>query len=72
VFAIGDVRAGSTKRVAAAVGEGAAIVARVHSELAAISLIGLSGAELAFPLAAGLDVRIGSVAASQRPATVVR
>jgi thioredoxin reductase (NADPH) len=35
VFAIGDVRAGSTKRVAAAVGEGAAVVAQVHQFLAA-------------------------------------
>ena len=34
VFAIGDVRAGSTKRVAAAVGEGAAAVAQVHDWLA--------------------------------------
>jgi thioredoxin reductase (NADPH) len=35
VFAIGDVRAGSTKRVAAAVGEGAAVVAQIHQALAA-------------------------------------
>ena len=35
VFAIGDVRSGSTKRVAAAVGEGAAVVAQIHSVLAA-------------------------------------
>jgi thioredoxin reductase (NADPH) len=35
VFAIGDVRAGSTKRVAAAVGEGAAVVAQIHSVLSA-------------------------------------
>jgi thioredoxin reductase (NADPH) len=34
VFAIGDVRAGSTKRVAAAVGEGAAVVAQIHAALA--------------------------------------
>jgi thioredoxin reductase (NADPH) len=33
VFAIGDVRAGSTKRVAAAVGEGAAVVAQIHTAL---------------------------------------
>ncbi|TPM24797.1 cyclic nucleotide-binding domain-containing protein [Mesorhizobium sp. B2-3-5] len=33
VFAIGDVRAGSTKRVAAAVGDGAAAVAQIHSYL---------------------------------------
>jgi thioredoxin reductase (NADPH) len=35
VFAIGDVRAGSTKRVAAAVGDGAAVVAQIHSVLGA-------------------------------------
>ena len=35
VFAIGDVRSGSTKRVAAAVGEGAAVVAEIHRVLAA-------------------------------------
>lgn len=34
VFAIGDVRASSTKRVAAAVGEGAAVVSQVHGVLA--------------------------------------
>jgi thioredoxin reductase (NADPH) len=34
VFAIGDVRAGSIKRVAAAVGEGAAVVAQLHEFLA--------------------------------------
>lgn len=36
VFAIGDVRAGSVKRVAAAVGEGAAVVAQLHAYLTAI------------------------------------
>jgi thioredoxin reductase (NADPH) len=34
VFAIGDVRAGSTKRVGAAIGEGAAVVAEIHAFLA--------------------------------------
>lgn len=34
VFAIGDARAGSTKRVAAAVGEGAAVVSQIHTLLA--------------------------------------
>ena len=34
VFAIGDVRAGSTKRVGAAIGEGAAAVAQIHAFLA--------------------------------------
>lgn len=35
VFAIGDVRAGSVKRVGAAIGEGAAVVAQLHAHLAA-------------------------------------
>ncbi|WP_322062610.1 FAD-dependent oxidoreductase [Paraburkholderia sp. J63] len=35
VYAIGDARAGSTKRVAAAVGEGAAVVAQIHQWLGA-------------------------------------
>jgi thioredoxin reductase (NADPH) len=34
VFAIGDVRSGSVKRVAAAVGEGAQVVAAMHAFLA--------------------------------------
>jgi thioredoxin reductase (NADPH) len=34
VFAIGDVRASSTKRVGAAIGEGAAVVAQIHQVLA--------------------------------------
>jgi thioredoxin reductase (NADPH) len=37
IFAIGDVRAGSTKRVAAAVGEGAAVVAQVHAYLGGLN-----------------------------------
>jgi thioredoxin reductase (NADPH) len=35
VFAIGDARSGSVKRVAAAVGEGAQVVAALHAFLAA-------------------------------------
>jgi thioredoxin reductase (NADPH) len=34
VFAIGDVHAGSTKRVGAAIGEGAAVVAQIHAFMA--------------------------------------
>jgi thioredoxin reductase (NADPH) len=34
VFAIGDVRSGSIKRVASAVGEGAQVVATIHDYLA--------------------------------------
>jgi thioredoxin reductase (NADPH) len=37
VFAVGDARAGSTKRVAAAVGEGAAAVAQIHAFIGAAS-----------------------------------
>lgn len=40
VFAIGDVRAGSTKRVAAAVGEGAAVVSQIHAYLARLDEAG--------------------------------
>jgi thioredoxin reductase (NADPH) len=36
VFAIGDARSGSIKRVAAGVGEGAAAVAQIHAYLAAL------------------------------------
>jgi thioredoxin reductase (NADPH) len=39
VFAIGDVRSGSVKRVAAAVGEGAQVVATLHATLAAIARV---------------------------------
>jgi thioredoxin reductase (NADPH) len=35
VFAVGDLRSGSTKRVAAAAGEGAVVVAQIHGYLAA-------------------------------------
>jgi thioredoxin reductase (NADPH) len=34
MFAVGDVRAGSVKRVASAVGEGSVVVSAVHSFLA--------------------------------------
>jgi thioredoxin reductase (NADPH) len=45
VFAIGDVRAGSTKRVAAAVGEGAQVIAAVHGFLAKAGRRGAGVAE---------------------------
>lgn len=35
VFAVGDVRSGSVKRVGGAIGEGAAVVAQIHAHLAA-------------------------------------
>lgn len=37
VFAVGDVRAGSVKRVGAAIGEGAAVVASIHQHLASLA-----------------------------------
>jgi thioredoxin reductase (NADPH) len=37
VFAIGDVRSGSTKRVASAVGDGALVVRSLHEALAGLS-----------------------------------
>jgi thioredoxin reductase (NADPH) len=39
VFAVGDVRAGSVKRVASAVGEGSVAISGVHAYLA--SLLGI-------------------------------
>ena len=39
VFAIGDVRAGSVKRVGGAIGEGAAVVAAIHAALAAADAV---------------------------------
>ena len=39
VFAVGDVRSGSVKRVGGAIGEGAAVVAQIHQYLAAEELI---------------------------------
>jgi thioredoxin reductase (NADPH) len=43
VFAIGDVRSGSVKRVAAAVGEGAQVVATLHGVLAKVKPPGAVG-----------------------------
>jgi thioredoxin reductase (NADPH) len=37
IFAVGDVRSGSMKRVAAAVGEGASAIRSVHLALAPVS-----------------------------------
>jgi thioredoxin reductase (NADPH) len=39
VFAIGDVRSGSIKRVAASVGEGAQVVAAIHAFLAEAAVV---------------------------------
>ena len=37
LYAVGDVRAGSTKRVASSVGEGSVVVSAIHQYLAALS-----------------------------------
>lgn len=37
VFAVGDVRSGSVKRVGGAIGEGAAVVAQIHAKLAQVA-----------------------------------
>jgi thioredoxin reductase (NADPH) len=52
IFAIGDVRSGSVKRVAASVGEGAQVVAAIHAYLAA------SGAPKEIVNPAGGSVRV--------------
>lgn len=43
VFAVGDVRSGSVKRVASAVGDGSVVVSEIHRALAA-GAVGASGA----------------------------
>jgi thioredoxin reductase (NADPH) len=65
VFAIGDVRAGSTKRLAAAVGEGAAVVAQIHEFLSA-SAQEAPTVRNETPGPVGLHA--GPVAAANRPA----
>jgi thioredoxin reductase (NADPH) len=47
IWAVGDVRAGSVKRVASAVGEGSVVVSSVHRHLAGTdgATAGVSGAE---------------------------
>ena len=47
VFAAGDVRSGSVKRVAAAVGEGAQVVSALHAYLARSGSAATSAAEIA-------------------------
>jgi thioredoxin reductase (NADPH) len=37
VFAVGDVRSSSVKRVGGAIGEGAAVVAQIHAKLAQVA-----------------------------------
>jgi thioredoxin reductase (NADPH) len=49
VFAAGDVREGSVKRVASAVGEGAVAVRFIHDYLAAPVALGPSGPEIGLP-----------------------
>jgi thioredoxin reductase (NADPH) len=39
VFAVGDVRSGSVKRVGGAIGEGAAVVALIHQHLSSNSAV---------------------------------
>ena len=54
IFAIGDVRAGSVKRVAASVGEGAQVVAALHAFLAdAFAAAADEGPVVAAALASG-------------------
>jgi thioredoxin reductase (NADPH) len=38
LFAVGDVRSGSVKRVASAVGEGSVVVSAVHAHLATLDM----------------------------------
>jgi thioredoxin reductase (NADPH) len=47
LFAVGDVRAGSVKRIGGAIGEGAAVVAQIHQFLAAPGIVGARPLQLA-------------------------
>src|SRR5262249_5875616 len=49
VFAIGDARSGSVKRVAAAVGEGAQVVAALHAFLATAGIKAIATAQMGGP-----------------------
>ena len=49
VFAIGDARSGSVKRVAAAVGEGAQVVAALHAFLASAGVKAAATAQIGGP-----------------------
>jgi thioredoxin reductase (NADPH) len=49
VFAVGDVRSGSVKRVAASVGDGAQVVAAIHSYLAAHETMAVEQPVIAVP-----------------------
>ena len=49
VFAIGDARSGSLKRVAAAVGEGAQVVAALHAFLATVAIKATATAQIGGP-----------------------
>jgi thioredoxin reductase (NADPH) len=49
VFAVGDVRSGSVKRVGGAIGEGAAAVALIHQYLAASGTGSMEGRSSAPP-----------------------
>ena len=57
VFAVGDVRASSVKRVSAAVGEGAAVVAQLHGYLHAIR----PDHQSMTPICTNAEARVGTV-----------
>ena len=65
VFAIGDVRSGSVKRVAAAVGEGAQVVATLHAFLAAADR-----APAAIGQPAAIEVRLSPGASQTAPINI--
>jgi thioredoxin reductase (NADPH) len=67
VFAIGDVRAGSVKRVAAAVGEGAQVVAALHAYLARNGSAAEAIAQSRGPDVRGMSARRRALAGTPRP-----
>jgi thioredoxin reductase (NADPH) len=66
VFAIGDVRSDSVKRVAGAVGEGAQVVAQLHSFLTKDTVLSRAQRET-FQPASSIPARVRQVSAILRP-----
>jgi thioredoxin reductase (NADPH) len=64
VYAVGDVRCGSVKRVASAVGEGSVVVSDIHKYLTASKLSPQGGQQPGLPLAVTLRTAMSAYSAA--------
>jgi thioredoxin reductase (NADPH) len=64
VYAVGDVRCGSVKRVASAVGEGSVVVSDIHKYLTASKLSRQEGEQPDLPLAVTLRTAMSAYSAA--------